>query len=117
MVRDPSGALATSDISNPTKRPSAYLIGMAARTYSVFITGGTGYIGTPLMRSLVERGHKVRALVRRDGKEASARSGSGPRQCAGCIFLRSADSAFAYLCAIGRSLSSQPSESCGVPGH
>jgi uncharacterized protein YbjT (DUF2867 family) len=37
---------------------------MAAQTFSVFITGGTGYIGTPLIRSLVERGHSVRALVR-----------------------------------------------------
>jgi uncharacterized protein YbjT (DUF2867 family) len=37
---------------------------MAARTFSVFITGGTGYIGAPLLRALVERGHSVRALVR-----------------------------------------------------
>src|SRR5713226_8703603 len=37
---------------------------MAARTFSVFVTGGTGYIGTPLIRALVERGHHVRALVR-----------------------------------------------------
>jgi uncharacterized protein YbjT (DUF2867 family) len=33
-------------------------------TYSVFVTGGTGYIGLPLLRALVERGHSVRALVR-----------------------------------------------------
>jgi len=33
-------------------------------TLSVFITGGTGYLGTPLIRTLVERGHQVRALVR-----------------------------------------------------
>jgi uncharacterized protein YbjT (DUF2867 family) len=31
---------------------------------SVFITGGTGYIGNPLIRRLFERGHHVRALVR-----------------------------------------------------
>ena len=31
---------------------------------SVFITGGTGYIGNPLVRRLSERGHHVRALVR-----------------------------------------------------
>ena len=37
---------------------------MARPTFSVFITGGTGYIGAPLIRSLVERGHHVRALVR-----------------------------------------------------
>ena len=37
---------------------------MAAPPFSVFVTGGTGYIGTPLIRALVGRGHKVRALVR-----------------------------------------------------
>jgi uncharacterized protein YbjT (DUF2867 family) len=31
---------------------------------SVFIAGGTGYLGTPLIRSLIERGHQVRALAR-----------------------------------------------------
>ena len=30
----------------------------------VFITGGTGYIGTSLIPILIERGHRVRALVR-----------------------------------------------------
>jgi uncharacterized protein YbjT (DUF2867 family) len=33
-------------------------------TVSVFIAGGTGYLGTPLIRTLIERGHQVRALVR-----------------------------------------------------
>jgi len=37
---------------------------MAMRTFSVFITGSTGYLGTPLIRALVDRGHSVRALVR-----------------------------------------------------
>jgi uncharacterized protein YbjT (DUF2867 family) len=32
--------------------------------HSVFITGGTGYIGNPLIRHLSERGHHVCALVR-----------------------------------------------------
>ena len=31
---------------------------------TVFITGGTGYIGNPLIRRLSERGHRVRSLVR-----------------------------------------------------
>ncbi len=31
---------------------------------NVFITGGTGYLGRPLIQSLVARGHEVRALVR-----------------------------------------------------
>ena len=30
----------------------------------VFVTGGTGYLGRPLIARLVERGHVVRALVR-----------------------------------------------------
>lgn len=33
-------------------------------TRHVFVTGGTGYIGRPLIRQLVARGHAVRALVR-----------------------------------------------------
>ncbi len=32
---------------------------------NVFIAGGTGYIGRPLIRALLERGHKVKALVRK----------------------------------------------------
>ncbi|MBL8524034.1 MAG: NmrA family NAD(P)-binding protein [Betaproteobacteria bacterium] len=31
---------------------------------TVFITGGTGYIGAPLIHALIARGHRVRALVR-----------------------------------------------------
>ena len=31
----------------------------------VFVTGGTGYIGRPLIRQLLARGHRVRALTRR----------------------------------------------------
>lgn len=35
-------------------------------THSVFVTGGTGYIGRPLTQELLARGHFVRALVRVD---------------------------------------------------
>jgi uncharacterized protein YbjT (DUF2867 family) len=36
---------------------------------NVFVTGGTGYIGRPLIRALLDRGHSVNALVRK-GSEA-----------------------------------------------
>ena len=34
----------------------------------VFITGGTGYIGVPLIHALIARGHQVHALVREDSR-------------------------------------------------
>ena len=42
----------------------------------VFVTGGTGYLGRPLISLLLERGHEVRAL---------ARPGSEGKLPAGCI--------------------------------
>jgi uncharacterized protein YbjT (DUF2867 family) len=47
---------------------------MDANKHSVFITGGTGYLGRPLISELVQRGHEVRALVRA-GSEAKLPSG------------------------------------------
>jgi len=44
----------------------------------VFITGGTGYLGRPLIERLVARGHRVRALVR---------PGSEDKLPAGCIVI------------------------------
>lgn len=46
-------------------------------TAHVFVAGGTGYIGTPLIRSLLERGHRVRALVR-PGSESKLAAGCEP---------------------------------------
>lgn len=37
---------------------------MPRNQHSVFITGGTGYLGRPLIQHLLMRGHEVRALVR-----------------------------------------------------
>jgi len=37
---------------------------MATKQHNVFITGGTGYLGRPLIEQLVSRGHEVRALAR-----------------------------------------------------
>src|SRR2546423_4368331 len=42
---------------------------------SVFVTGGTGYIGQRLIPELIRRGHSVRALVR-DGSEKRLPSGT-----------------------------------------
>ena len=35
-----------------------------AQPHCVFVTGGTGYVGRPLIEQLLTRGHQVRALVR-----------------------------------------------------
>ena len=45
--------------------------------HNVFITGGSGYMGTKLISRLIERGHTVRALVRR-GSERKLPSGCTP---------------------------------------
>jgi uncharacterized protein YbjT (DUF2867 family) len=37
---------------------------MTAQTHRVFVAGGTGYVGRPLIAQLLERGHQVHALVR-----------------------------------------------------
>ncbi len=37
---------------------------MDAQKHCVFVAGGTGYVGRPLIRRLLERGHEVCALVR-----------------------------------------------------
>jgi uncharacterized protein YbjT (DUF2867 family) len=37
---------------------------MNAPKRSIFVTGGTGYLGRPLISELAQRGHEVRALVR-----------------------------------------------------
>jgi len=43
----------------------------------VFVTGGTGYLGRPLISRLLERGHEVKALVRQ-GSEGKLPAGSKP---------------------------------------
>jgi uncharacterized protein YbjT (DUF2867 family) len=52
---------------------------MNGQRRSVFITGGTGYIGLRLIPKLLERGHEVRALVR-PGSENKL-----PTGCAGVL--------------------------------
>jgi nucleoside-diphosphate-sugar epimerase len=39
------------------------------RCVNVFVTGGTGYIGSRLIAALVSRGHRVRALVRQGSEK------------------------------------------------
>ncbi len=44
----------------------------------IFVTGGTGFVGSHLVEVLVERGHEVRCLVRDEAKAACVLGGSGP---------------------------------------
>jgi len=44
-------------------------------SHSIFVTGGTGYMGNRLIRLLVKRGHAVKALVR-EGSEKKLTSGA-----------------------------------------
>ena len=46
-------------------------------THPVFVTGGTGYIGRPLIETLLEKGYRVHALVR-PGSEHKLPSGALP---------------------------------------
>ena len=50
---------------------------MSEHRRSVFITGGTGYMGRKLIPRLLERGHQVRALVR-PGSEQKLPAGCTP---------------------------------------
>ena len=43
----------------------------------VFVTGGTGYMGSRLIPLLVQRGHEVKALVRK-GSETKLPAGTTP---------------------------------------
>jgi uncharacterized protein YbjT (DUF2867 family) len=45
--------------------------------HTVFVTGGTGYIGRPLVRALLARAHAVRALAR-PGSQQKLPSGATP---------------------------------------
>ena len=49
----------------------------AGATGPVFVTGGTGYIGRPLIAAILERGHTVHALVRA-GSESRLPHGANP---------------------------------------
>ena len=50
---------------------------MESQRHCVFITGGTGYVGRPLINLLLERGHEVGALVR-PGSEKKLPPGCQP---------------------------------------
>ena len=50
---------------------------MSTETHSIFITGGSGYMGQRLIPRLLKRGHQVRALVR-PGSEKKLPAGCTP---------------------------------------
>jgi nucleoside-diphosphate-sugar epimerase len=47
---------------------------MDVEKHSVFVTGGTGYLGRPLISTLIGRGHEVRGLTR-PGSQAKLPAG------------------------------------------
>jgi nucleoside-diphosphate-sugar epimerase len=51
----------------------------------IVLTGGTGYIGTSLVRQLLERGHTVTTLVRSEESAAKV-TGGGARAVVGSLF-------------------------------
>ena len=53
---------------------------MGAKQHRVFVTGGTGYLGRPLIERLVANGHEVRALVR-PGSEKKLPNGCQSVMC------------------------------------
>ena len=62
---------------------------MNAQKHRVFVTGGTGYVGRPLITQLLERGHEVHALVRTGlGAEASSGMPGDFRRRSGWQVLR-----------------------------
>ena len=58
----------------------------------VFVTGGTGYVGRPLIAALIARGHVVHALVRPESKRASVRSGGRDGRCSRGVDICVSDS-------------------------
>lgn len=60
---------------SPAARPADRPVSGSRPPRLVFVTGGTGYVGSRLIARLLERGHSVRALVR---------AGSEKRLSTGC---------------------------------
>jgi uncharacterized protein YbjT (DUF2867 family) len=70
---------------------------------AVFVTGGTGYIGRPLVSALLARGHEVRALVR-PGSERKLPPGAVPiigNALDGASFARSIPPAKTFVQLVG----------------
>jgi uncharacterized protein YbjT (DUF2867 family) len=65
LERTPTVAASLSDIRLLLKVKS---LPKSADSRRVFITGGTGYLGTALIPVLIERGHRVRVLARPGSK-------------------------------------------------
>jgi nucleoside-diphosphate-sugar epimerase len=86
--------------------------------HTVFVTGGTGYVGRPLITQLLASGHEVRALVRsRSEKKLPPGCHAIPGNALDGKSLRVEDRTSRYICAFGRRFASQPVEGCGVPQH
>ena len=55
--------------------PGGVTFKSGSTTLRVFILGGTGSIGSPIVRELIERGHEVWALARSEASASKLREG------------------------------------------
>jgi uncharacterized protein YbjT (DUF2867 family) len=67
----------TSGQENPGETQIVNTKMVTTQNHRVFVTGGSGYVGRPLIAQLLERGHEVLALVR-PGSEKKLPAGCQP---------------------------------------
>ena len=88
---------------------------MNSMQHDVFLTGGTGFMGSSLVRELLRRGHQVRALVR-PGSESKLATGceAVPGDALSAESLCGTNSPGGYLRAPGWCGPSQPAKGRGI---
>ena len=71
-------------------------------TKTILVTGATGDTGRPTVKLLLERGHKVKALVRKDDERARALRDRGADVIVGAMLDISSMRKFAWLLSFQR---------------